>query len=102
MSNGPVMGAFQCKYCGDVYFTKEVNYLEVKRYQDNLLAPKRQILDFIRRRSVVTWKILHHHFPGVPVVKIVNELVREGKVEIQQSGYKGHSLAHGKLLVAKK
>jgi len=99
MSNGPVSGAFQCKSCNDILWTRDATPWDLYRYQQNLLLPKQQILTFIQKKKATTSRTLKRHFPKIPVSKFVNELFREGRIKIQQSGYAGHSLYHEKLLV---
>lgn len=99
LSKGPIPGAFQCKFCDWIYLTDKVNPMDIKRYNENLCSPKRRILDFVQHRKATTTKTIHEHFPDVPVLRIVNQLRREGKVAIQQSGYLGDSLHHEKLVV---
>jgi hypothetical protein len=100
LSKGPIRGAFQCKFCDEIYLTKRVSYLEVKRYNDSLADPKNQLLSFIQARKITTFKAIRNHFPEACVIRIVNQLHREGKVTFQQSGYLGDNLHHERLIVS--
>jgi len=89
IANGPVEGSFRCRRCGTVHVAKE----QLRR------SSKGQVLAEILKRKAVKLQTLHRRFPLLPVQDIIKELEREGRVAVQQSGFAGHNLFHGKLVV---
>jgi hypothetical protein len=92
MANGPIEGTFRCRHCGTVHVAKGVKE-QLHR------SSKGQVLAEILKRKAVKVRTLQRRFPLLPVQDIVKELEREGRVAIQQSGFAGHNLFHGKLVV---
>lgn len=96
MADGPLKGIFRCRRCGTEHVDRQIGFDVLERLRR---APKEKILLHIQKRKAVMASTLHRHFPDLPVREALKELEQEGKIEIQQSGFAGHSLMHGKLVV---
>jgi hypothetical protein len=96
MADGPVEGVFKCRRCGTERVESHVEPDVLERLHR---IPTEKILLEIMRRGAVKTKTLQRRFPDLPVRRILRELVQDGTVTLQQSGFAGHSLVHGKLAV---
>jgi len=96
MADGPLKGIFRCRRCGFERVEPSVGFNALERLRR---TSKERVLSEIRKRKAIKMKTLQYHFPDLPVMQILRELVQEGRVTIQQSGFAGHSVAHGKLAV---
>jgi hypothetical protein len=97
-------GYWYCRFCDWWYCQGEPNELALSRYLQSLTMGKSGIEALIRRRKLIRLDTLRRLCGDVSLRdfrRFLNELESEGKVAIQQSGYAGHSLYHGKLVVAR-
>jgi len=97
-------GYWYCRFCDWWYCTGERNELALSQYLQSLTIGKSGIHALISQRKAIKLGTLRRFCRKIPLKdfrRFLNELEDEGKVEVQQSGYVGHSLSHGKLVVAR-
>jgi hypothetical protein len=93
-----IKGRYQCKQCG-----RQLRTDEPKRGQDffGQRALADRIYTVVCDRKAVSLPTLHRRFSGERLDEALQQLAREGRIEIQQNGYIADSLHHHKLVVVR-
>lgn len=97
-------GYWYCRFCDWWYCQGEPNEVALSRYLQTLTIGKSGIYALILRRKAIKLDTLRRSCRDIRFKdfrRFLDELETEGKVVIQQSGFAGHSVYHGKLVVAR-
>lgn len=91
-----ITGRYRCRRCGRELRTdipqKDISLLGQRRLADRVYAT-------VCTMKALSMATLRRRFPGERIDEALQDLAREGRIEIQQNGFVADSMHHHKLIV---